>query len=673
MNRSLTYRLSNLAKVACTVLVLGYSTTAMAVPYDDFDNSNFLNSALWTGQTNFSHFIESGRLVLQQVRADRSGSNNIRFVQNSPITAIQATVNVQENTVTDGHGRARMFSTLCDLDNTANGFTNEIFAEINLGRRNGGPLVPNLIISQCTNEDCTTFTDFLFDINNPTFGPASFNTDHVLSVAFDGVDTITFGFDGNMASFGPAQFPALAGCGPSNLDFEAIGSRIGEVDGSTSQGGNLLASFDDVMVNGVLFDNFDQAPAFLDPNNWREQDLERAIIVVEDMPDNNVVRLAQRRGEAPDRSNNLGFSNANTISSIRTDIQIESTDIQGSGRVAARVIGYFFNDGASTDPNDQTGEIFAQLSLIRDSNNDPQNRVLCDIRRVDDPNFDTSTTVFFEDLGVWQVGMIHSVLLEFDPNTNTFVCEFDGQRVTYTLQMSDPQPVGLSTQNFKALNTRISGLEDDGEVGFISAVFDNVEVTFNIDTVGLYDPVSSQFSLRYENRAGSADAVFPYGPPNAGWLPVVGDWDGDGDDTVAVYDPVNARVHLRNSNDAGTADLIFPYGPPNAGWLPVSGDWDGDGADTVGLFDPVRARFHLRNSNTAGSADLIFEYGLPNAGWQPIAGDWDGDGNDTIGLRSPELSRFHLRNSNTEGFADITFDFGTPGAAFVPLGGFWER
>jgi hypothetical protein len=57
-------------------------------------------------------------------------------------------------------------------------------------------------------------------------------------------------------------------------------------------------------------------------------------------------------------------------------------------------------------------------------------------------------------------------------------------------------------------------------------------------------------------------------------------------------------------------------------WLPVAGDWDGDGVDTIGLFYPAPSQFLLRNSNTGGAADLSFAYGPPGAGWLPIVGNW---------------------------------------------------
>src|SRR5262249_45836742 len=114
----------------------------------------------------------------------------------------------------------------------------------------------------------------------------------------------------------------------------------------------------------------------------------------------------------------------------------------------------------------------------------------------------------------------------------------------------------------------------------------------------------------------------------AGWIAVVGDWDGDGTDPLGVFDPRTATFYLRNSNSAGFPDAgIIHYGAP--GWLPVVGDWDGDGVDTVGVFDPVGqfgqapATWYLRNRNSPGAPSYApFAYGT--AAFQPVVGDWDG-------------------------------------------------
>lgn len=190
------------------------------------------------------------------------------------------------------------------------------------------------------------------------------------------------------------------------------------------------------------------------------------------------------------------------------------------------------------------------------------------------------------------------------------------------------------------------------------------------DSVGTHNPSTATFFLRYSNDTGVADAApFNYGAGSANWIPVVGDWNGDGIDTAGMYDPASALFYLRNGNDSGTPDAgTFAYGLP--GWIPLAGDWNGDGIDTVGVYNPATATFFLRNSNSSGVADVAaFNYGMPN--WSPIAGDWNGDGIDTIGVYNSATATFFLRNANTTGVADIpAFNYGIPG--WMAIAGDWN-
>ena len=197
-------------------------------------------------------------------------------------------------------------------------------------------------------------------------------------------------------------------------------------------------------------------------------------------------------------------------------------------------------------------------------------------------------------------------------------------------------------------------------------------------TTGLYDPTNSAFYLRNTNNSGNADTTFAYGTVGAGWIPVAGDWNGNGTETIGLYDPVASVFYLRNTNNSGNTDVTFAYGMPGAGWIPIAGDWDGNGTDTIGLYDPATSVFYLRNTNTAGFADVTFVYGMPGAGWKPIAGDWDGNGTDTIGLYNPATSTFYLRNTislqgpDDKGYADVTFAYGAAGAGWIPIAGDWD-
>ena len=232
--------------------------------------------------------------------------------------------------------------------------------------------------------------------------------------------------------------------------------------------------------------------------------------------------------------------------------------------------------------------------------------------------------------------------------------------------------------------------------------------------VGLYDPARSQFHLKEANEPGPAEIRFGFGRPRAGWIPLAGDWDGDGRDSIGLYDPVRGLFRLRNDLGPGRAQILFRFGPPNAGWLPVAGDWDGDGRDGIGLYVPDSSVFHLKDELARGPADQIMTFGPPGLGWLPVAGrfgsatgdrvgvydpanaafhlltatgervevfgtpgsgwlplvgDWDGAGRDGIGLYDPAASRFHLNNLNGQGTQ--VFRFGQAGAGWLPLAGTW--
>ncbi|MCI0455713.1 MAG: trypsin-like serine protease [Gemmataceae bacterium] len=187
-------------------------------------------------------------------------------------------------------------------------------------------------------------------------------------------------------------------------------------------------------------------------------------------------------------------------------------------------------------------------------------------------------------------------------------------------------------------------------------------------TPGVFDPTTATWYLRNANSPGAPD-IEPFAYGSSGWVPVVGDWDGDDTDSIGVVDPATLTWYLKNSNSPGAPDITpFAYG--SAGWIPVVGDWDGDGTDTVGVFDPTTATWYLKNSNTLGAPDITpFAYGSP--GWLPVVGDWDGDGVTTIGVVEPATMTWYLKNSNTLGAPDISpFAYGAPG--WLPVVGDWD-
>jgi hypothetical protein len=235
------------------------------------------------------------------------------------------------------------------------------------------------------------------------------------------------------------------------------------------------------------------------------------------------------------------------------------------------------------------------------------------------------------------------------------------------------------------------------------------------DLVGLLEPAAARFHLR---QANGSDKIVGFGPRNSGWLPVAGDWNGDGKSTIGYYDPRTGVFRLKNSLAGGNADVVRRVGAQPVNAQPVAGDWNGDGRDTVGVYLPTEGVFKLTDSLTgqgleitftgqAGGAmkpiagdwngdgkdtvgvynpeartftlydelddspaDHVFAFGAAN-GLLPLAGDWNGDGRDTVGLYNPQRSIFQLRNTLSSGQADANFTFGTPRRGWLPIAGAW--
>jgi glucose/arabinose dehydrogenase len=195
------------------------------------------------------------------------------------------------------------------------------------------------------------------------------------------------------------------------------------------------------------------------------------------------------------------------------------------------------------------------------------------------------------------------------------------------------------------------------------------------DSVGLFDPATMTFQIKASLAPGPADITFRFGKRRKGWLPVAGDWNGDGRDTVGLWDRRSLSFHLKNSLSGGADDLRPFIRKVKAGWLPLAGDWNGDGRDGIGFYDPDNGTFRFKQDPTTGR---LMGMTVRIAEWQsgmiPLAGDWDGDGRDSVGLFDPDTNTFRLLNalsSGSAGSATVVYDF-PDGASLLPLVGDWD-
>ena len=131
------------------------------------------------------------------------------------------------------------------------------------------------------------------------------------------------------------------------------------------------------------------------------------------------------------------------------------------------------------------------------------------------------------------------------------------------------------------------------------------------------------------------DRAFAFGGV-AGDIPITGDWNGSGTSKVGIYRPSNGLFILDTNGDGvfDGGDAVYNLGVgTQAGDVPVVGDWNGDGQTKVGLFR--EGFFWILDTN----GDGVFEQGVDStfafggvAGDVPVVGDWTGSGTSKIGL-----------------------------------------
>ena len=166
-------------------------------------------------------------------------------------------------------------------------------------------------------------------------------------------------------------------------------------------------------------------------------------------------------------------------------------------------------------------------------------------------------------------------------------------------------------------------------------------------------------------RTGSGQ-IITYNYGRTGDIPIVADWNGNGQDTVSIVR--DGTWHLRNRLSGGHADRTFVYGRVSLGDVPIAGDWNGDGQDTVGIIRD--GEWHLRHDQSGGPGQTVFTYGRITRGDRPLIGDWDGTGRDTIGIvRERE---WHLRYSLSGGPGETVYIYGRVLTGDTPVMGDWN-
>ncbi|HON81987.1 MAG TPA: hypothetical protein PLN56_07075 [Methanoregulaceae archaeon] len=118
----------------------------------------------------------------------------------------------------------------------------------------------------------------------------------------------------------------------------------------------------------------------------------------------------------------------------------------------------------------------------------------------------------------------------------------------------------------------------------------------------------------------------------AGDVPVIGDWNGDGTDKIGIFRD-GLWVLDYNGNfvwDGPGIDRVAFIG--QAGDVPVIGDWNGDGTDKIGIFRDGLWVLDYNGNFVWDGPGIDRVAWIGQAGDVPVIGDWNGDGTDKIGI-----------------------------------------
>lgn len=143
-------------------------------------------------------------------------------------------------------------------------------------------------------------------------------------------------------------------------------------------------------------------------------------------------------------------------------------------------------------------------------------------------------------------------------------------------------------------------------------------------------------------------------------VPLVGDFNGDGFDDVVLWNPVNGNWQVALSHgtqfypDRGNGDnLWLKHWGIGKQWKPLVGDFDGDGQDDVILWDCQKGEWHVALSNGQGfipsQQSWINLWGVGRS-WTASVGDFNGDGKDDLIIWSRQYGEWRIALSDGRKF-----------------------
>ncbi len=404
-------------------------------PYDNFSSPQ-IDSSRWTTLEQVRE-IRDGELYLKiRIGQGNTNTNSLPIADPAAVSSLQADVDLLEYEPGGSSVFARIRVAFYNDGTPGGGSAGNVFGDLRLGGSGITP-VAQLRVVKCNDPDCNSQTTF----RTENLGTVSLNTTYTLRVTWTGSEAI-FNLDGLERTFDPRPFAPPVGP-PVGL------TGLSTAKTSSAGEGLVAATFDNVFVNGFLYDDF--PGPLIDPVRWQREEFVREI-----QSGKLVSRLRQIGGGA--LSNSLSFPNPNAIAGIQAEVTVDSFSTSGGGSANARLRGRFYNDGL--------GDIGATIAI---GGRGPTSEIFYIVDRCNVFDCSSSTTLQRVSFGLANLGQAYRLSIEWDGVVFAF-------SVDDTTDIFDPRevaPVVRPADNpARALSPRKSGTT--GGSGSIRATFDNV-------------------------------------------------------------------------------------------------------------------------------------------------------------------------------------------------------
>ncbi|MCA1809468.1 MAG: VCBS repeat-containing protein [Lentisphaerae bacterium] len=172
----------------------------------------------------------------------------------------------------------------------------------------------------------------------------------------------------------------------------------------------------------------------------------------------------------------------------------------------------------------------------------------------------------------------------------------------------------------------------------------------------VYDAATGTWRVLMSSADYAEVSVGGWGGP--AWLPVAADYDGDGLTDPAVYLESEGRWMVWLSGSGYAPAQVAGWG--GTGWqpgAPVPADYDGTGQADPAVYREAAGVWQVWLSGAGYERTAVEGWG--GAGWLPVSGDYDGDGKDDPAAYHAASGRWRVWLSD-RGYRPVTYDFGGP-------------